>query len=57
VSTIGLNRSTTLYLKPALGIEQSLPGITFALSNVYYDTGSAKIKPSASFGLDKLTGV
>jgi len=54
VSTKGLNRSTTLYVKLALGIEQALPDKTISLSNIYYDTGSAKIRPAASSDLEKL---
>ena len=54
VSTKGLNRSTTLYVKLQLGIEQALPDKTITLSNIYYDTGSTKIRPAASSDLEKL---
>jgi outer membrane protein OmpA-like peptidoglycan-associated protein len=54
VSTKGLNRSTTLYVKLALGIEQALPDKTISLSNIYYDTGSSKIRSDASSDLEKL---
>jgi len=53
-STKGLNRSTTLYVKLELGIEQALPNKTITLSNIYYDTGSIKIKPAALSDLEKL---
>lgn len=54
VSTKGLNRSTTLYVKLELGIEQALLDKTISLANIYYDTGSAKIRSSASSDLEKL---
>ncbi|MGZ3755516.1 MAG: OmpA family protein [Mucilaginibacter sp.] len=54
VSTKGLTRSTTLYVKLELGVEQALPDKTIMLSNIYYDTGSSKIKPIASSDLEKL---
>jgi outer membrane protein OmpA-like peptidoglycan-associated protein len=54
VSTKGLNRSTTLYVKLELGIEQALPDKTISLSNIYYDLGSSKIRPNASSDLEKL---
>jgi outer membrane protein OmpA-like peptidoglycan-associated protein len=53
-STKGLNRSTTLYVKLELGIEEALPDKTIALSNIYYDLGSSKIRPNASSDLEKL---
>lgn len=53
-STTGLNRSATLYVKLELGIEQVLPDKTITLSNIYYDTGSFKIKAAASSDLEKL---
>ncbi|MFI5138268.1 MAG: OmpA family protein [Sphingobacteriales bacterium] len=54
VSTKGLNRGTTLYVKLALGIEQALQDKTISLSNIYYDTGSSKIRADASSDLEKL---
>jgi len=54
LSTKGLNRSTTLYVILKLGIEQALPDKTITLSNIYYDTGSAAIRPEASSDLEKL---
>lgn len=54
ISTKGLNRSTTLHVNLELGIEEALPDKTITLSNIYYDTGSAKIRPTASSDLEKL---
>ncbi len=54
VTTKGLNRSTTLYVKLQLGIEEALPDKTIKLSNIYYDLGSSKIRNSASSDLEKL---
>ncbi len=54
VSTKGLNRSATLYVKLELNIEEASPDKTITLSNIYYDTGSAKIRATASPDLEKL---
>jgi outer membrane protein OmpA-like peptidoglycan-associated protein len=54
VSTKGLTRSTTLYVNLELAIEQALPDKAISLSNIYYDTGSAKIRANASSDLEKL---
>jgi outer membrane protein OmpA-like peptidoglycan-associated protein len=54
VSTKGLNRNTTLYVKLELGMEEARPDKTITLSNIYYDLGSVKIKPAASSDLEKL---
>ena len=37
-----------------LAIEQALPDRTIKLSNIYYDSGSTKIRTSASADLEKL---
>ncbi len=54
VSTVGLNRSTTLYVKILLGIEETKANATISLKNIYYATGSAIIKRDASSDLDRL---
>jgi outer membrane protein OmpA-like peptidoglycan-associated protein len=54
LSTTGLNRSTTLYVKLELGIEEASPDKTITLSNIYYDIGSTRIRPGASSDLEKL---
>ncbi|MEJ5995976.1 OmpA family protein [Pedobacter sp. Du54] len=54
VSTKGLNRSTTLYVKLLLGIEETKPNSTINLKNIYYATGSSSIKQEASSDLDRL---
>jgi outer membrane protein OmpA-like peptidoglycan-associated protein len=54
VTTKGLVRSTTLYVKLELDIEETLPGKTISLQNIYYDLGSTKIRSEASSDLEKL---
>jgi outer membrane protein OmpA-like peptidoglycan-associated protein len=53
-TTKGLVRTTTLYVNLELAIEQVLPDKTIKLSNIYYDSGSTKIRTSASADLEKL---
>jgi outer membrane protein OmpA-like peptidoglycan-associated protein len=55
LSTRGLNRSTTLYVKLKLAIQQTQANKAIMLNNIYYDTGSAAIKPEASTDLEKLS--
>lgn len=54
ISTKGLNRSTTLYVKLLLAIEETKINATINLKNIYYATGSAQIKKEASSDLDRL---
>ena len=54
LSTKGLNRSTTLYVKLELGIEEAAVGKDIVLSNIYYDLGKAEFRTSASTDIDKL---
>jgi len=54
ISTKGLNRSTTLYVSLQLIVDEVRPEKTITLANIYYDTGSSAIKPSASTDLEKL---
>ncbi len=54
VSTKGLNRSATLYVKLELGIEEAKVGQSIVLNNIYFETGKALIKAGYSTDLDKL---
>ena len=54
VSTRGLIRSTTLYVKLELEIEEARPDKVITLTNIYYDSGSSRIRPDASSDLGKL---
>lgn len=54
ISTKGLNRSTTLYVKLLLVIEEAKVNTTINLKNIYYATGSIQIKKEASSDLDRL---
>ena len=54
VSTKGLIRSTTLYVKLELEIEEARPDKVITLTNIYYDSGSSRIRPDASSDLGKL---
>lgn len=54
ISTIGLNRTSTLDVKLSLGIEETKQNSTITLKNIYYQTGSATIQQEASSDLNKL---
>lgn len=54
ISTKGLNRSTTLYVKLVLAIEETKANATINLKNIYYATGSSQIKQEASSDLNRL---
>ncbi|HRZ98400.1 MAG TPA: OmpA family protein [Paludibacter sp.] len=54
VSTKGLNRSATLYVKLELGIEEAKVGQSIVLNNIYFETGKALVKADYSTDLDKL---
>jgi len=54
ISTRGLNRSATLYVKLLLGIEEARADKTIRLNNIYYATGSSALRPEASSDLDRL---
>ena len=54
VSTKGLNRSTTLYVKLELAIEEAKVGQSIVLNNIYFETGKSLIKADYSTDLDKL---
>ena len=55
VSTKGLNRSATLYVKLELGIEEAKAGQSIQLSNIYFETGKANLNTVVSSDLDRLT--
>jgi outer membrane protein OmpA-like peptidoglycan-associated protein len=54
VSTKGLNRNTTLYVKLELDMEKTVPDKNIMLKNIYYDKGSSTLRPGASSDLEKL---
>jgi outer membrane protein OmpA-like peptidoglycan-associated protein len=54
VTTTGLNRSTTLYVKMELAIEEAKVGQSIVLNNIYFETGKAAIQTSFSTDLEKL---
>ena len=54
VSTKGLNRSATLYVKLELGIEEAKVGQSIVLNNIYFETGKSLIKADYSTDLEKL---
>jgi outer membrane protein OmpA-like peptidoglycan-associated protein len=54
VSTIGLNRSATLYVKLELGIEEAKVGQSIVLNNIYFEKAKATVKANYSTDLDKL---
>ncbi|HPT31767.1 MAG TPA: OmpA family protein [Prolixibacteraceae bacterium] len=54
VSTKGLNRSATLYVKLELAIEEAKVGQSIVLSNIYFETGKSTILSEFSSDLDKL---
>jgi outer membrane protein OmpA-like peptidoglycan-associated protein len=54
ISTKGLNRSTILYVKLELGIEEAKVGQSIVLNNIYFEVGKANLNTSFSSDLDKL---
>lgn len=54
VSTKGLNRSTTLYVKLELEIEEAKVGQSITLNNIYFELGKVNLNTSFSSDLDKL---
>jgi len=55
VSTKGLNRSTALFVNLQLAVDEVSPNKIITLKNVYYDSGSIKIKANSALELEKLT--
>ncbi len=54
LSTKGLNRSAVLYVALDLEVEEVLAGKAITLRNIYYDSGSTKIKAESSTDLQRL---
>lgn len=54
VSTKGLNRSATLYVKLELAIEEAKVGQSIVLNNIYFEVGKANLNTSFSTDLNKL---
>ena len=54
LSTKGLNRSATLYVKLQLGIQQAAAGKTIILNKIFFETGKATLNTSASSDVIKL---
>jgi len=54
ISTKGLNRSTTLYVKLELRIEEAKSGKTIVLNKIYFEKGSTNLNTTASGDLNKL---
>ena len=54
ISTKGLNRSTILYVKLELGIEEAKVGQSIVLNNIYFEVGKADINTAFSTDLGKL---
>ena len=55
ITTKGLNRSTTLYVKLVLGIEEAKVGQSIQLNDIYFEVGKANLNTVVSSDLDKLT--
>ena len=54
ISTKGLNRSATLYVKLQLGIEEAKAGKNVVLKNLFFETGKSDINTTTSADLFKL---
>lgn len=54
VSTKGLNRSTTLYVKLELAIQEAKQGQQIVLKNIYFETNKADLNTTASTDLQVL---
>lgn len=54
ITTRGLNRSATLYVKLELAIEEAKAGQSIQLKNIYFEVGKADLNTSVSSDLDKL---
>jgi outer membrane protein OmpA-like peptidoglycan-associated protein len=57
ITTKGLNRSQTLFVKLTLCVEQLEVGKTFVLNNIYYDFDKCNIRADASVELDRLVQI
>ena len=54
ISTLGLNRSTTLYVNLELGIAEAKVGKNMVLNNIYFEVGKAVLNTNSSTDLVKL---
>lgn len=54
ISTKGLSRSTTLYVKIELGIDELKTGSNIILNNIYFETGKSVIDSLSSTDLKKI---
>jgi outer membrane protein OmpA-like peptidoglycan-associated protein len=54
ISTKGLNRSATLYVRLELGIEEAKVGQSIQLNNIYFEVGKANLNMAFSSDLDRL---
>lgn len=54
ISTKGLNRSATLYVKLQLNIEEAKAGASIVLNKIYFETGKAAVNTASSSDLNKL---
>ncbi len=57
ISTKGLNRSQTLFVKLTLCVEQLQVGTKIVLHNIYYDFDKCNIRSDASVELDRLVQI
>ncbi|WP_255069721.1 OmpA family protein [Lacihabitans sp. LS3-19] len=54
LSTKGLNRSATLYVKLQLGIEEAKAGKSIVLNKIFFETGKSNLNTATSDDLQKL---
>jgi len=54
ISTKELNRSTTLFVKLQLGVEEVVPGKNIVLNKIYFETGKVSLDTKASADLERL---
>ena len=57
ITTKGLNRNKTLYVKLVLCVDQLEVGKSFVLKNIYYDFDKCDIRKDASVELDRLVNI
>lgn len=57
VSTVGKNRSESMYVKLKLEMEQIIVNKPIVLENIYYDLDKYEIRADAAAGLDKLVQI
>lgn len=54
ISTAGLNRSTTLFVKLQLGVEEVIAGRNIVLNKIYFESAKVALNTSASGDLERL---